>query len=162
MRLRRDRRGQMRIAEAILAAILIFSAFIIASSLSTPYRVWLSKERSELEGQGFSILNMMATNGILEEVLQSRPYAWEQRIRVLLLALLPSDVNFDLTVYSVDLNANPSDTAFVKVNTSPITNYGSENLIDEALAVVTDKYPYTSESNTYYMLILSLSRGGPS
>ena len=160
MRRGRGRRGQIRVIEAVMAALLIFASFAISSALSAPYRVWVVKQSSELEGQGFSAMNMLAANGALEDFLSNRPDGWEARLTVLTQSLLPPDVYFNLTIYSINLTSSSPAAVLTVVNRVPITDMGSTNLLNQALEVVSDTYPYTSRANVYYELVLVLSRGG--
>jgi len=147
MRKTRNRKGQMRIIEAILASFVIFFAVAFINTFAvTPSSP--TYETSELEKIGHNVLHDLDDQRLLARFVYKGE--WEN-LTAALMVCLPPDVYFNLTVY--DLNGNV-------VNSMPI-GYGDPNVFvtSSSVASVTYILPGYQAKYDSRILILQLVRG---
>lgn len=115
--MRRDKRGQIRIMEAFLAALLIFSALAISAALSPT-----AADRNEktLATQGMQTLVQLDSNGRLSKMMEARNWT---ALSSALQLLLPVDVTYNLTVY---------DETMQPVMSPPVSN---GNLVGNVVSI---------------------------
>ncbi len=149
MRMKKNR-GQMRIIETILAAIIIASALFFVNFFSANPRS-SSYEVDDLEQMGYSVLLDLDQNGILAPmVYQSK---WTD-LRTALKLTLPVDVYFNLTVYRLDgdlLSKVDND----KIRSDDLT------ILSDAKNVASVSYGLIGTSDVYNprLLMLQITRG---
>jgi hypothetical protein len=102
-------KGQIRIIEAFLAALIIFSAFAVSSNLSVTQNVNKSKDLASI---GLQTLVKLDSDGSLGKYIDSGNWT---ALRDALNTVLPAGVCFNLTVY---------DDQMCQVNTAAISNGG--------------------------------------
>lgn len=103
----RNEKAQVRILEAFLAVLLIFSSFVVSDSLFTSTNI----SRNEgLESLGMQALLTLDSEGVLGKMVEKGNWTG---IRESLKAVLPSSVAFNLTVY---------DDSGRKLNDAPISS----------------------------------------
>ncbi len=107
-----DRRGQIRIVEAFLAVLVIFSAFAVSANFTVSQDPPL---REDLSDVGVRALASLDHDGILGRLIEDGNFT---DLRDSLILLLPSAVSFNLTVYDENMN---------QVNTEIIANGGLGN-----------------------------------
>ena len=108
----KNEKAQVRILEAFLAVLLVFSAFVVsASMLPLPE----DSGNEELDSLGMQVLLALDKEGLLGKLIDDRNWTG---IRESLRALLPLSVSFNLTIY---------DDSMQRLNTGPISN---NNLMD--------------------------------
>ncbi|HVP40459.1 MAG TPA: hypothetical protein VMS95_00720 [Candidatus Krumholzibacteriaceae bacterium] len=105
--MRRGKRGQVRVMEAFLSALLIFSALAISAALSPPATGGINKT---LVAQGMQALVQLDSDGRLGEMIDARN--WTALSGVLQL-VLPVGAAYNLTVYDENMQ---------QVTSSPVSN----------------------------------------
>jgi hypothetical protein len=105
--MRRDKRGQIRVMEAFLSALLIFSALAISAALSPPATGGTNKA---LATQGMQALVQLDSDGRLGEIIEAKN--WTVLSSALQL-VLPIGAAYNLTVYNENMQ---------QVTSSPVSN----------------------------------------
>jgi len=141
-----DRRGQIRVIEAIMASLLVvFAVAFIDLFAVTP--VTPKYESSELEKVGFNVLRDLDEEKLLARFVGNAEWV---NFTAALAAALPSDVYFNLTVY--DLSGRV-------VNNQPIS-YGARSVFADSEYVASVTYVVPGYQLLYRprMLVLQLVR----
>ena len=107
--MRKANAGQVRMIEAVLAVIIVFSAFAISGNLPSNHNV---ARKEDLASIGLNALMHLDSDGFLGKCIDNAEWS---SIREALSLLLPSGVAFNLTIY---------DSAMQQINTENITNSG--------------------------------------
>ncbi|MBX5326219.1 MAG: hypothetical protein ACQXXH_04040 [Candidatus Bathyarchaeia archaeon] len=134
----KNNRGQIRVTEAFLSALIIFSALAICSAFSPhPY----NGDQKTLTAQGMQALLQLDNGGMLARMIDQNN--WTALSNMLQLSL-PVGVAYNLTVYDEDMQ---------QINNAPISN---GNLAGNVVVV---EYLCASQGLRYrsYMLRLQLS-----
>jgi len=142
-----DRRGQMRVVEAIMASlIVVFAVAFIDLFAVTP--VSPKYESSELEKIGYNVLHDLDEERLLARFVNNAEWA---NLTSALAASLPTDVYFNLTVY---------DVAGRVVNSQPI-GYGTSRVFSNSTYVASVTYVVPGYQLVYRprVLVLQLVRG---
>jgi len=136
-----NKKGQVRMLEAFLAVLVIFSASIISFKFSPPTNFDNEKTLSTL---GMQALIELDSNGTLGRLIDERNWA---AVREDLKILLPIGVSYNLTVY---------DDGMSQINNSTIGN-GLKGQ-----KVVSVEYPCASQSlaSDFYLIRLQLTFAG--
>ncbi|MEM2971462.1 MAG: hypothetical protein QW270_03465 [Candidatus Bathyarchaeia archaeon] len=112
--MKRQKTGQIRIIEAFLSALIIFSAFAISANLT----VTQDTAKNDLASVGLQALIMLDSDGTLGKHIDDGNWT---ALRETLRLVLPAGVCFNLTVYDEDMR---------QVNTETVSNGGfsSQNI----------------------------------
>lgn len=143
----RNKRGQMRVVEAVLASFVILSAVafvnIFAATPASP-----TYETGELEKVGYNVLHDLDEQDLLTRFVYNQEWA---NLTAALMVSLPTDVYHNLTVYDLDGNS---------INPVPI-KYGSSYAFSESAHVASVSYILPGYQANYdpRVLILQLVRG---
>jgi hypothetical protein len=154
----KNKNGQMRVIETILASFIIVFALSFANILAiTPTSQ--KYEATELEKLGYNVLHDLDEQGLLARFVYTEE--WDDIVAALRVTL-PIDVYFNMTVYYLD------DTNVTQVNHKPISyGYPETFVTSKNIASITYGligYPignnYTYQA-TYdpRIIILQLARG---
>jgi hypothetical protein len=109
MKMKGRDKGQIRIVEAFLSVLIIFSAFAISANLTaTQNRV----RNDDLASVGLQALTMLDSNGSLDKYIDDENW---NGLRDALSLLLPTGVCFNMTVY---------DGQMQQINADVISNGG--------------------------------------
>ena len=113
--MRRENRGQIRITEAFLAVIIIFSSFTISANLTMTQN---ATRRDDLAAVGFQSLMKLDSDGSLNKYIDSRNWT---ELREAVNLVLPAGLSFNLTVY---------DEQMQQINADVISNgeFGSQDI----------------------------------
>jgi hypothetical protein len=147
-RLAFDRRGQMRVIEAIMASLLIVFAVVFVDLFAvTP--VSPKYESGELEKIGFNVLHDLDEQELLSRFIGNGEWA---NLTSALAASLPTDVYFNLTVY---------DMAGAVVNANSPIGYGTSRVFSNSTYVASVTYVVPGYQRLYRprVLVLQLVRG---
>jgi hypothetical protein len=117
--LRKANKGQIRIIEAFLAVIIVFSAFAVYGNLPLNQN---AERKDDLTSIGLNALMELDSDGVLGEYIANAE--WSSLGEAISL-LLPSGVTFNLTVYNSTMQQlntefiangalNSQNTAFVE------------------------------------------------
>jgi hypothetical protein len=134
-----QRRGQIRIIEAFLAVLIVFSSLAISASLTTEQKI---AESSDLASIGLQTLIKLDSDGSLGDYIDSGNWSG---LRETLNLLLPEGISFNLTVYDEEMR---------QINTEAVTN---GNLNSQEVTSV--KYVCVSQNPNfkYYVIYLHLA-----
>lgn len=105
--MRREDRGQIRVIEAFLAVLIIFSAFTVSANLTVSQN---RPPRSNLASAGIEALMKLDSDGTLGHCITDRNWT---AFREALSLVLPPSTTFNLTVY---------DEHMQRINEAPVTN----------------------------------------
>ena len=141
----RNKKGQIRIFEAVFATAIILLSFYILSTLSAPTNPAIIRGEEDLEKIGYNVLNTMAEERIFDKIIFNDDFTikdgWEDSLKVILQELLPEGILFNVTVYNATYqNGLVELKSFYHVN--PIRNF--EGNISK-LTFVTTTYVYTTK-----------------
>lgn len=142
-----DKKGQIRIIEALLASfIILFAITFINIFATTPSSQ--TYETVELEKVGYNVLHDLDEQDLLPRFVFNQEWA---NLTAALAVSLPSDVYFNLTVYDLEGNI---------INSAPI-RYGSPQVFSESTYVASVTYILPGFQADYdpRTLILQLVRG---
>jgi hypothetical protein len=103
----RQNRGQIRIIEAFLAVLIIFSSFAVSADLTTTQN---KTKHSDLASVGLQALIQLDSDGSLGMYIDGGNWSV---LRDALNLALPAGVSFNLTVYSAQMQ---------QINTAVISN----------------------------------------
>jgi hypothetical protein len=134
-----ENRGQIRIIEAFLAVLIIFSSLAISANLATKQN---TAEPNDLAYVGLQVLLKLDSDGRLGRCLDNRDWSG---LRGSLNLLLPTGVSFNLTVYDGEMR---------QINKEIVSNGGFNS---QEVAFV--KYVCVSQNQTfnYYVIYLYLA-----
>jgi len=134
-----ENRGQIRIIEAFLAVLIIFSSLAISANLATTQN---TAEPNDLAYVGLQVLLKLDSDGRLGRCLDNRDWSG---LRGSLNLLLPTGVSFNLTVYDGEMR---------QINKEIVSNGGFNS---QEVAFV--KYVCVSQNQTfnYYVIYLYLA-----
>jgi len=132
----RHNSGQIRIIEAFLAVLIIFSSFTISSNLTLMQNVSRSED---LASAGLQALVKLDSDGNLGKIIDQGNWT---ALRKTLTIVLPSGICFNLTVY---------DEAMHQINDETISN-GALN--SEEVAFV--EYLCSSQNSTFHCYIIHM------
>ena len=137
--MKNQKRGQIRIIEAFLAVLIVFSSLAISASLTTERK---TTESSDLASIGLQALMKLDSDGSLSDYIETGNWSG---LRETLNLLLPEGVSFNLTVYDGDMQ---------QINNEATTN---GNLDSQEVASV--KYVCVSQNPNfkYYVIYLRLA-----
>lgn len=137
--MKKQKMGQIRIIEAFLAVLIVFSSLAISASLTTEQK---TTESSNLASIGMQALIKLDSDGSLGAYIDQGDWFG---LREALSLLLPEGVSFNLTVYDEDMR---------QINTEAITN---GNIDSQEVASI--KYVCVSQNPSfrYYVIYLRLA-----
>jgi hypothetical protein len=147
----KNNKGQMRIIETILAAIIIVVALSFVNFFSVNPRA-AAYEVKDMEKMGYSVLNDLDQQGILaRQVYQSD---WTD-LKAALRLTLPVDVCYNMTVYELH------GTSIFKVDDDSMV-YGDLTTFSNAKNVASVSYGLVGTPEFGYkprLLVLQITRG---
>lgn len=142
-----NKKGQMRIIEALLASfVILFAITFISIFATTPSS--LTYETGELEKVGYNVLHDLDEKNLLPRFVYKQEWA---NLTAALMVSLPTDVYYNLTVCDLDGN---------RINPVPI-KYGSSRVFSESTHVASLTYIIPGYQVIYNprVLVLQLVRG---
>jgi len=92
----RNKRGQMRIVEAMITCIILVVGLSAAVYISSVYSV---AEAQGLEETGLNILHVLDDSTIIRKILNNET-GWQSELRSLIETLLPPDTFYNLSLFS--------------------------------------------------------------
>lgn len=157
-RARRARRGQFRIIEAAISAIIIFVTLVAVNQFTRIPRLIMTGRSGSLRTIAYNTLYRLADTGVLENTLVIGTADWEGNLKIVLDTLLPSTVYFNLTVYSFSNTAQP--TSFIIYNREMISNSISPTAFTDTPEISSAAFLYVAHNSKIYLLRLQLAEGG--
>ncbi|MEM1563270.1 MAG: hypothetical protein QW161_01170 [Candidatus Bathyarchaeia archaeon] len=137
--IKKQKRGQVRIIEAFLAVLIVFSSLAISASLTTEQK---TTESNNLASIGIQALIKLDSDGSLGAYIDQGNWSG---LREALSLLLPEGISFNLTVYDEEMQ---------QINTEAVTN---GNIDSQEVASI--KYVCVSQNPSfrYYVIYLRLA-----
>ncbi|MEM2152941.1 MAG: hypothetical protein QW294_06680 [Candidatus Bathyarchaeia archaeon] len=150
-----SRLGQVRIIEAVIAAILMFIAFTAAFFMLFSSEKFFKQETVDLNRLAYNVLHRLAESGVIEIAVNEGQSAV---LANALQSLLPQNVYYNLTIYERD----SSGQGWIPVNLggkSYVSNASGE-VFERSSEVASASITYTSKNGEIYYLSLVLTRAG--
>jgi len=146
----------LRVIEAVLATIIIFTTFTSAAYLLKSHRTWATRHLEELEKTGYNAMHRLAESGGLETTVGDSHLGWELHLKLLLETILPASVYFNLTIFT---SRYQNGIVTLEDYSQAITNVHSAGFINSPeIASIT--YVYTCGNAKVYVFVLQLATGG--
>jgi hypothetical protein len=152
----RSRGGQLRVLEATIASIVVFFSFLTVSYFTRNPRVWTTSRAEDLTRMGYNVLHSLSVTGVLDNIVASGKIGWEQDLKFVLDALLPSTSYYNMSVYKV-LSSETQEVGLSKLNSIKITNAESGSAFIYSPEVISVSYLFTSMKGDVYLLVLQLA-----
>ena len=154
----RARRGQFRIIEAAISAVIIFVTLVTIDQFTRIPRLIMTGRSGSLRTTAYNTLYRMADTGILENTLGIGSADWEGNLKIVLDSLLPTTVYFNMTVYAFSNAAQP--TYYVAYNKRIISNSLSQEAFTKTPEISSAEFLYVARNSKIYLLRLQLAEGG--
>jgi len=152
------RRGQFRIIEAALSAIIIFITLVTINQFTRIPRLIMTGRSGSLRTTAYNTLYRLADTGILENTLGIGSPDWEGNLKIVLDSLLPTTVYFNMTVYAFPNAAQP--TYYVAYNKRVISNSISQEAFTGTPEISSAEFLYVARNSKFYYIRLQLAEGG--
>jgi len=153
-----NRRGQIKLLEAVFCVILIVVVFTVASYIVTPSNPFLGRSSKSLEIFGYYLLDRITSTDLLDKVIfkhDYRTYLWEEELKVIISAYVPVNVYFNLTIYVSNMTDSIDGMPTLHVlNKIPISNVAEKDFFNKVYEVASATVVYTSRKG--YILVLNL------
>jgi len=160
-RLIRSRRGQSRILEAVIAAVIIFIVFSVSLYLIRASDVQVQQQRADLDRLGYNVLHTLVESGSIDQTLEqyTGDAGWigETYLKSSIQNALPPSMYFNLTIYKC--TGSLTGAWFDPSSTHAVTN-APDGAFSQALEVSSTSLTYTSKNGNIYYLVLVLARAG--
>jgi len=105
---------------------------------------------------GYNVLHSLSVTGVLDNIVASGKIGWEQDLKFVLDALLPSTSYYNMSVYKV-LSSETQEVGLSKLNSVKITNAESGSAFIYSPEVISVSYLFTSMKGDVYLLVLQLA-----
>ena len=150
-----------KIIESLISAVLIILAFSVSYYLLTPSSASHVRSADELQKFGYDLMSKLSSNEAFESIFfdqNGNPYRdWEDRLKITINSLLPSNIIFEVNVYK---SVRPKDGGILvtleKVNDKRISNTEDESVFTYVGAVAQITYIYTMKNMTTLVFDLRL------
>lgn len=156
-----NRRGFSRILEVVIAAVIIFISFAVATFLVQTSDVRILQERTELDRLGYNVLNSLANSRTIEVLENDSAYEnWtimdkETYLKTTIQSYLPITVYFNLTISKyVDKAIFVQFEQFTSATNMPVDQAKTSTEVSAT------EMPYTSKNGNVYCTVLLLIRAG--
>ncbi|MCD6529293.1 VWA domain-containing protein, partial [Candidatus Bathyarchaeota archaeon] len=145
------RRGQMRIIEALLACILMFTCLSTSVFFANVYKV---SKTTELKEAGLNIINTLDDPEVVKKIILKQE-GWDSQLASLIENLLPPDTFYNLTIYS-------SSTGEELANLSNVVDQGDQTAsdVESFQQVVTVSLPIARNQTRKLDVMLVIDRSG--
>lgn len=149
------RLGQARILEAVVASLIIFTAFSAAFYFIYSSENVSHQETVDLNRLAYNALHQIAESAVIEETVEEDPQSGQNQLKTILQELLPANIYFNLTIYNCTGNPHQPYGG----NPISISNAPPEALAESG-EVASASIIYTSKRGSIYNLVLRLTRAG--
>ncbi|MEM3666946.1 MAG: hypothetical protein QW222_07705 [Candidatus Bathyarchaeia archaeon] len=146
-------RGQSRILEAVIAAVIIFIVFSVSIFLVQTSNVKVSQEKADLDRLGYNVLHEIVESGSIEATLEEDVLGGEY-LKTLIHRSLPSSIYFNLTIY------NCTGSIYGKWyygNPASFSNAPAK-IFANSIETSSTSLIYTSKRGNIYYLVLTLTK----
>ncbi|MEM2405435.1 MAG: hypothetical protein QXY40_10000 [Candidatus Methanomethylicia archaeon] len=149
----------LRMIEAVLAAIVILTAFTLSYYYSASPNPFTVRAKGDLEKLAYDVLHRLAEEKAFDEAIEKSPSIWMDQIAAALRTLLPKNIIYNLTIYqAVKSTENNVNLIPIGRSTTNIENYEEAVIRASEMGGATLTYSYSSlENGEFYVLILHLT-----
>jgi hypothetical protein len=151
------RRGQSRILEAVIAAVVIFVVFSVSIYLLQP-SVQVLNEKSDLDRLGYNVLHTLVESETIEKTLELDSLSAAPYLKTVIQRSLPSAIYFNLTIFNCTETVI-SPAIELKLLSLDINNTSADSFT-KSIEVSSTNIIYTSKQGNIYYLVLMLARPG--
>jgi len=151
----RARRGQSRILEAAIAAVIISIVFSVSTFLIRSSDVRVLQERADLDRLGYNVLHKIVESGVIEKTLETGLAKDVAMLKPTVQRSLPPAICYDLRIFDCT-----EDGSWVQLTKLISFSNTSEDTFANSLEVSSTSIVYTSQKGNIYHLVLLLARGG--
>jgi len=145
----------LRMIEAVLAAIVILTAFTVSYHYATPPNPFTIRAKGDLEKMAYDLLHRLAEEKALDEILgKNDPTLLGDEFAAALRSLLPKNIVYNLTIYNatrimkytnmtISVQVNATGQGGVRVNiTSPSGKSRTSGWLgDDSTSLIIVEYP---------------------
>ncbi|HJW65814.1 MAG TPA: hypothetical protein VJ507_03425 [Candidatus Bathyarchaeia archaeon] len=156
------KKGQSRILEAVIAAVIIFIVFSAATFLIRSSDTGVLQERADLDRLGYNLLNRLVESGTIESMTHTNPTDEEVidwTFNTTIQKSLPSTVYFNLTIFKCNEISN-YPLNYTRIDFVTCASDAPSDLFKKSREVSSTTLLYTSKSGSIFYLVLSLARAG--
>jgi len=152
----RARKGQSRILEAVIAAVIIFIVFSVSMFFIRASDVKVLQERADLDRLGYNVLHGLVESGTIEATIEKFGSGFgEVYLKTVVQSSLPSTTYFNLTIFNcVDKGSWVELKPLISVSNASVDSFAN------SLEVSSTNMIYTSKKGNIYHLVLVLARAG--
>ena len=161
-RLLDGKQGQMRLVEVVFASLIVFLAFAFASYVMAPMNAPIVRGKGDLEVMAYNLLDRLAREGVLEDVVLGGRETWEQELKIVITRMISPSLYFNVTIY----NATKQDAVAVSLNRlphEPITNVDKDEAreaFSKSPEVASANFIYTSYHGSILLFRIVIARSG--
>lgn len=147
----RNRQGQARILEAVIAAAILLITFSVASIMAQSSDVKILQESGDLDRLGYNVLTTIVESGAIDNNLSYL------QVNTILQANLPQTIYYNLTIFNCTTNVN----GIISLKADPIyKNITNTASFFNAAEISSNSLIYTSPKGQIHKLVLELARAG--
>jgi len=144
---RKGQKGQVRILEAVIAAVILLLTFSVASIMVQSSNVKVVQEKGDLDRLGYNVLSIIAESGGIDSSQTNLT------ITTTLQANLPPSIYYSFTILNWSTASNSLVPYLTVSNTASFIN---------ATEISSTSTMYTSSNGQIRQLLLQLARAGES
>lgn len=157
MALQRRNKGQARILEAVVAALLIFIVFTGSSFLVNRLDTTSTQERTDLDRLGYNVLSKLTESRTIEATIENNATSQIMRqieLKNFIRSAVPSSMLFSLDITEYGRN----ETWVMPLSVMTISNADGVSF-SNSLTISSTPTLYTSKNGNIYYLVLILASG---
>ncbi|MBS7635219.1 hypothetical protein KEJ34_07020 [Candidatus Bathyarchaeota archaeon] len=146
-------KGQVRMFEAVIAAIIIFSIFSASIFLIMPSRTWVLHEKEDLDRLGYNVLHSLIETDAVESVLTESGGNAASRLKMLIEETISPSMYYNLTIFKCEDN-----TEVVSVSNISPDEFGKLPEKSSTTAIYTSRGGENGGESYYIILVLAKGR----
>jgi hypothetical protein len=152
-------KGQVRMFEAVIAAIIIFSVFSASIFLMYPSRTWVLHEKEDLDRLGYNILHSLIETDAIESVLTESGGNAAYKLKMLIEEIISPSIYYNLTIFKCEYNGGVVTlrSNFNVSNISP-DEFGRLPEKSSTMAIYTSRSGENGGETYYIILVLAKGR----
>lgn len=146
-------KGQVRMFEAVIAAIIIFSVFSASIFLMYPSRTWVLHEMEDLDRLSYNVLHSLIETDAIESVLTENNGNAASRLKMLIEETISSSIYYNLTIFRCEDN-----TEIVSVSNVSADEFNQLPEKSSTAAIYTSRNGENGGEIYYIILVLAKGR----
>lgn len=148
-------KGQVRMFEAVIAAIIIFSVFSASIFLMYPSRTWVLHEKEDLDRLGYNVLHSLIETDAMESVLTESSGNAAYRLKMLIEEAISPSIYYNLTIFRCENNL---EEPIVSVSNISPNKFGKLPEKSSTKAIYTSRSGENGGETYYIILVLAKGR----